>query len=114
MFIQKVDSVLDIRWNETVKYGDIYLQPEKEHSRYNFEEATVELVEQIFNLCEKEAGEMLNRGLVLPAYDQILKCSHAFNILDARGVISVTERMAYILRIRKLARTCARLYVEGK
>ena len=114
MFIQKVNSVFDIKWNETVKYGDIYLQPEKEHSRYNFEEATIESVELMFGLYEKESREMLKLGLVLPAYDYILKCSHAFNILDARGAISVTERMAYILKIRKLARACARLYVEGK
>lgn len=114
MFIQKVDSVFDIKWNETVKYGDIYLQPEKEHSRYNFEEATIESVELMFGLYEKESREMLKLGLVLPAYDYILKCSHAFNVLDARGAVSVTERMAYILRIRKLARACAKLYVEGK
>jgi len=114
MFIQKVNSVFDIKWNDTVKYGDIYLQPEREHSRYNFEAANVEALELLFGIYEKEAREMISRALVLPAYDYVLKCSHTFNILDARGAISVTERMAYILRIRKLARACARLYVEGK
>jgi glycyl-tRNA synthetase alpha chain len=114
MFIQKVNSVYDIKWNDTVKYGDIYLRPEQEHSRYNFEAANVEALELLFGIYEKEAREMISRALVLPAYDYVLKCSHTFNILDARGAISVTERMAYILRIRKLARACARLYVEGK
>lgn len=114
MFIQKVNSVYDIKWNDTVKYGDIYLRPEQEHSRYNFEAGNIEALELLFGIYEKEAREMISRALVLPAYDYVLKCSHTFNILDARGAISVTERMAYILRIRKLARACARLYVEGK
>jgi len=114
MFIQKVDNVFNVKWNDTVKYGDVYLRPEKEHSRYNFEEANVEALELLFGIYEKEAQELIKRNLVLPAYDYVLKCSHAFNILDARGAISVTERMAYILRIRKMARACARLYVEGK
>lgn len=112
MFIQKVDSVYDIRWNDTVKYGDIYLPQEKEHSKYNFETADIEAVSLLFGIYEKEALRLLKNGEVLPAYDYILKCSHAFNILDARGAISVSERMAYILRIRKMARMCAKLYVE--
>ena len=114
MFIQKVNNVYEVKWNDKVKYGDIYLRPEKEHSRYNFEEANIEALELLFGIYEKEAQELIKRNLVLPAYDYVLKCSHAFNILDARGAISVTERMAYILRIRKMARACARLYVEGK
>ncbi|MFA4967925.1 MAG: glycine--tRNA ligase subunit alpha [Candidatus Margulisiibacteriota bacterium] len=114
MFIQKADSVYDIKWNETVKYGDIYLRQEREHSRYNFETANIEALQLLFGIYEKEAIEMLKRDLVLPAYDYVLKCSHTFNILDARGAISVTERMAYILRIRKMARGCAKLFVEGK
>ncbi|MBI5698843.1 glycine--tRNA ligase subunit alpha [Candidatus Saganbacteria bacterium] len=114
MFIQKVDNVYNIKWNDKVKYGDLYLRPEKEHSRYNFEEANVEALELLFGIYEKEAHDLIKRNLVLPAYDYVLKCSHAFNILDARGAISVTERMAYILRIRKMARACARVYVEGK
>ena len=112
-FIQKVNSVYEVKWNDTVKYGDIYLQQEREHSRYNFEEANIESLIAMFGLYEKEANDTLKRNLVLPAYDYVLKCSHTFNILDARGAISVTERMAYILRIRKMARACARLYVEG-
>jgi len=111
MFIQKVDSVYDIKWNDTVKYGDIYLRQEQEHSRYNFETADIKALENMFVSYEKEAWETLKRGLVLPAYDYVLKCSHTFNILDARGAISVTERMGYILKIRKLARQCAKLFV---
>ena len=114
MFIQKVASVYDIKWNDSVKYGDFYLQPEREHSRYNFETANIETLQLLFGIYEKEAIDMLKRDLVLPAYDYVLKCSHTFNLLDARGAISVTERMAYILRIRKMARACAKLFVEGK
>lgn len=113
MFIQKVDSVYDIKWNDTVKYGDIYLPQEREQSKYNFETADVELLFLLFGLYEKEALRLLNNGEVLPAYDYILKSSHTFNILDARGAISVSERMAYILRIRKMARISAKLYVEN-
>jgi len=113
MFIQKIDNVYDIEWTDGVKYGDIYLQPEKEHSKYNFELASIETLSTLFELYEKEAQRMLEQNLVIPAYDYVLKCSHAFNLLDARGAISVTERMAYILKIRKLARRCAKCYVEG-
>ncbi|KAF0133398.1 MAG: glycyl-tRNA synthetase alpha chain [Candidatus Saganbacteria bacterium] len=114
MFIQNVDSVYKIKWNDFVKYGDIYLRAEKEHSRYNFEEANVEMLFEMFKRFEKEAFDNLNKNLVLPAYDYVLKCSHIFNLLDARGAVSVAERMAYILRIRKLARASAKLYVEGE
>ena len=111
MFIQKVDSVYDIAWNDTVKYGDVYLRQEKEHSRYNFEEANIDSLFKMFELYEKEALDMLQKKLVLPAYDYVLKCSHSFNILDARGAVSVTERMQYILKIRKMARLCAQIYL---
>jgi len=113
MFIQKVDSVYDIEWTRGVKYGDIYLRQEQEHSKYNFEEADVKMLYSLFESYEKEAFRLLEKQLALPAYDYILKCSHAFNLLDARGAISVSERMAYILRIRKLARRCASVYVES-
>lgn len=112
MFIQKVDNVYNIKWNDTVKYGDIYLPQEREHSKYNFETADIEAITLLFGIYEKEALRLLKNGEILPAYDYILKCSHTFNILDARGAISVSERMAYILRIRKMARQCAKLYVE--
>ena len=113
MFIQKIDNVYDILWNDRVKYGDLYLQPEREHSKYNFEAAEVGTLNALFQNYEKEALRTIEHKLVLPAYDYVLKCSHVFNILDARGAISVTERMAYILRIRKMARACARLYLEN-
>ena len=112
MFIQKVDNVFEISWNDTAKYGDIYLPQEREQSKYNFETADVEAVTLLFGIYEKEARRLLQNGETIPAYDYILKCSHAFNILDARGAVSVSERMAYILRIRKMARSCAKLYVE--
>lgn len=112
MFIQKVDNIFDIIWTGKTKYKDLYLQQEKEHSVYNFESADVNLLINLFNSYEAEASRLLKENLILPAYDYILKCSHAFNILDARGAISVSERMSYILRIRKLARSCAKLYVE--
>lgn len=114
LFIQNVDSVYDIEWTGKVKYGDLYLRQEKEYSKYNFEVADTEALSSLFQAYEKEALKLLDQQLVLPAYDYALKCSHVFNILDSRGAISVTERMAYILRIRKLARGCARLYVEGE
>lgn len=111
MFIQKVNSIFDITWTKGIKYGDIHLQGEKEYSMYNFDLADVPAVTQMFNIYEKEAQRLLKEDLVLPAFDYILKCSHAFNILDSRGAISVTERTAYIGRIRKLARICAKAYV---
>jgi len=113
MFIQKVDNVFDLAWNKTVRYRDLYLAQEKEHSKYNFESADIEALSLMFGLYEKEANRLLNQGEVLPAYDYVLKCSHAFNILDARGAFSVSERMTYILKIRKMARACAKLYLES-
>jgi glycyl-tRNA synthetase alpha chain len=112
MFIQKTDNVYKIKWNDSVRYGDIYLPQEREHSKYNFETADVEALLLLFGIYEKEALRLLKNGEVIPAYDYILKCSHTFNILDARGAVSVSERMAYILRIRKMARMCAKIYVE--
>ena len=114
MFIQKVNSVYDIKWNDRIKYGEIYLSQERQHSKYNFEAANVDRLLQLFQLYEKEAWSLIDQKLVLPAYDYVLKCSHAFNLLDARGAVSVSERMGYILKIRKMARNCARLYVEAQ
>lgn len=114
MFIQKKDNVYDVEWTEGIKYGDIHLTGEKEHSIYNFEKADIEALTLLFGISEKEAKQQIENKLVLPAYDYTLKCSHLFNLLDARGAISVTERQAYIGRIRKLARACAQLYVEQR
>jgi len=113
-YIQDVASIYDIEWVDGVTYRDIYLQNEIEFSHYNFEEANIESLFQMFNLCEQEAHDLIAKNLVLPAYDQALKCSHTFNLLDARSAISVTERTAYIGRIRNLARACAAEYFESR
>lgn len=113
-FIQGVDSVFDIEWVDGIKYGDIYHQNELEQSRYNFEVANTEMLFQMFDMFEAEAQRAMEKELVLPAYDYVLKCSHTFNLLDARGAISVTERTAYIGRVRNLARMCAQGYVAQR
>lgn len=114
MFIQKVDSVFDITWVRDIKYGDVHHQGEVEHSHYNFELANVEMLFNMFNMFEKEALRVIEAGYVLPAYDYVLKCSHTFNLLDARGAISVTERQGFIARVRNMARTCAQAYVDQR
>lgn len=114
MYIQNVNSVFDVQWNKDLKYGDIYLQNEIEQSTYNFEVSTPELLFQAFDLYQKEVDNCLEKKLVLPAYDYVLKCSHAFNLLDARGVISKDERTNFINRIRKMAQGVAKLYVEQR
>lgn len=114
MFIQNCDNVFDLRWTAEVTYGDVFQKAEQEHSRYSFEEADTALILELFSLYEQEAGRLLEKGLVLPAYDYVLKCSHVFNILEARGAISVTERTGYIARIRELARRSGRRYLEQR
>jgi glycyl-tRNA synthetase alpha chain len=114
MYLQTVDALVKIRWNDQVTYGDIHLQGEIEQCTYNFTDSTPELLFDLFNLYEKEAKHLVERNLVLPALDYILKCSHSFNLLDARGVISVTERTRYIGRIRSLAKQVAILYVQQR
>lgn len=112
MFLQGKHSIFDLQWNEHVTYGEIHLEGEKEFSRYNFEEADVEMLLRHFNDFEKEAQQLLEKNLILPAYDFCLKSSHTFNLLDARGAISVTERPRYIARVRALARSCAEGYLQ--
>ncbi|MEM1282391.1 MAG: glycine--tRNA ligase [Chlamydiota bacterium] len=114
MYIQKVDSLFDLQWNEHVTYGDLYQRNEKEFSHYNFEEANVEMWFRHFDDFEKEAKHLINTKYPLPAYDFVMKASHAFNMLDARGVISVTERTGYITRIRNLATGIAECYLESR
>jgi glycyl-tRNA synthetase alpha chain len=114
MFIQKIDSVFDIIWVGNIKYGDVHLQSEVEHSHYNFEIADTDMLFSMFSMFEKEALRVIDKGFVLPAYDYVLKCSHTFNLLDARGAISVTERQGYIARVRNMARICAQTYVEQR
>ncbi|MEL1136216.1 glycine--tRNA ligase subunit alpha [Desulfitobacterium sp. THU1] len=114
MYIQNKESVYDIEYVGDITYGDIYLQNEIDYSHYNFEAADVEALQVWFDMYEKEAIRVVEKGLVLPAYDYVLKCSHTFNLLDARGAISVTERTGYIARVRNLARLCAHAYVEQR
>lgn len=114
MYLQNVDSVYQLRWNDTLTYGDIYHQNEVEQSTYNFEVSTPERLAKLFDLYREEVATCLEKNLVLPAYDYTLKCSHAFNLLDARGVIGRDERTNYILRIRRLAEHVAKAYVAQR
>lgn len=113
-YIQEVESVYDLVWTGDVKYGDIFTQPEYEHSKYAFEESNAELLMQLFTDFEKEATVLMEKGLVHPAYDYVLKCSHAFNLMDARGIISATDRAGFLGRIRKMARTIAKTFVSER
>ena len=114
MYIQNKESVFDIMWNNTLKYGDIYLQNEIEQSKYNFEHSDADRLFSLFDAYQKEVDNCLNAELVLPAYDYVLKCSHTFNLLDARGVISKDERINFINRVRTMASGVASLYVKQR
>ncbi len=107
MYLQQVDNVFDLRWSDDILYRDLHHETEVQFSRYNFERAHVDTLLKAFDLHEQEARRLLDDDLVLPAYDQCIKTSHCFNVLDARGAISVTERATYIGRVRSLARLCA-------
>ncbi|KAF0506025.1 glycine--tRNA ligase subunit alpha [Pediococcus pentosaceus] len=113
-YIQDVESVFDLEWGNGVSYGDIFREPEFEHSKYSFEESNQAMLEKMFNDFEAEANRLIEKGLVHPAYDYILKCSHTFNLLDARGTVSVTERAGFLSRIRNMARKVARAFVEER
>lgn len=113
-YIQDVNNVFDLEWGDGVKYGEIFKEPEYEHSKYSFEESNQEMLLQLFDMYEKEAKKQIKNGLVHPAYDYILKCSHTFNLLDARGAVSVTERAGYLARIRNMARSVARAFVAER
>ena len=110
MYIQGVESLFDLQWAPGITYRDVYHQNEVEQSTYNFEHADVEELFHRFDACEKEALKLVDLGLPLPAYEQVCKASHSFNLLDARRAISVTERQRYILRVRKLAQAVAEAY----
>ncbi|MBQ2644526.1 glycine--tRNA ligase subunit alpha [bacterium] len=114
MYLQNVSSVYDVMWNNNLKYGEIFLQNEIEQSKYNFEYSNSERLFKLFDIFKDEAEDCMAAKLVLPAYDYVLKCSHTFNLLDARGVIGKDERMNFINRIRKLASAVAHLYVEQR
>jgi len=112
MYIQDVDNFRKIRWNDCTNYGEIFFDKEVEFSKFNFEKSNVNILFKSFNDYEQQVNELIREKLVYPAYDLLLKCSHSFNLLDAHGVISVTERAAYIGRIRKMAKDCALTYIE--
>lgn len=114
MHIQEVDNVYDLTWTDGIRYGDVYRRREAEYSLYDFEVADTAMLFRVFDLFEKECLRLVDKGLVLPAYDYCLKCSHAFNILDARGAISVTERTGFIHRVRELAGQCAAIYLKQR
>ncbi len=114
MFLQGVESVYDLTWVKGVTYGDVHHKGEVEWSIHNFEEADVALQLQLFDQYEKESLRLIGKGLVLPAYDYCLKCSHTFNILDARGAIGVTERTSFIGRVRNLARRSAEAFLKQR
>ncbi|HKJ15400.1 MAG: glycine--tRNA ligase subunit alpha [Desulfobulbales bacterium] len=114
MYLQKVENVYHLAWNENVSYGEIFHQAEIEFSTFNFEEANVEALIGFFDTYESEAHKLVAKGLILPAYDYCLKCSHTFNLLDARKAISVAERTRYIGRIRNIARQVAMQYTEQR
>ena len=114
MYLQDVENVFDIKWNENLSYGDIFKTAEYEHSVYSFELSNVDTLKELFTIYEKEAKEIAKEELVIPAYDYILKCSHVFNLLDARGALSVSERTKYMARVRDLARVTASSYIEQR
>jgi glycyl-tRNA synthetase alpha chain len=111
MYIQKKNNIYELQWNDTVTYGDIHLEDEKQWSAYNFEKANVDMLKKHFTDWENEAKNLIQNELPLPAYDAIMKCSHLFNLLDARRVISVSERVGYILRVRTMAKSVAEKYL---
>jgi len=114
MYLQGVDNVYDLKWNDVITYGDVHHQQEVEQSTYNFEKADISSLFDLFAKFEAESLRIIGESLVLPAYEYCLKCSHTFNLLDARGAISVTERTGYIARIRNLARACAEGYLKQR
>jgi glycyl-tRNA synthetase alpha chain len=114
MYLQGVESVYDLTWTDGVTYGDVYHQNEVEQSTYNFEHSDVDFLLGAFGSYEKQAKHLMENQLALPAYEQVLKAAHSFNLLDARGAISVTERAAYMGRIRNLARSVAAAYLDSR
>ena len=113
MYLQKVDSLFELYWNENIKYKDIFFRSEVENSYYNFQYANTEKLIEVFNFYEKECKNLIEKKLAYPAYTYTLKCSHTFNLLDARGAISVNERADYIGRVRALAKICAETYMNN-
>lgn len=112
--LQGVENVFDLTWTEGITYGDVYHQNEVEQSKYNFEYSNMNLLLEQFNMYESEAKRLIELSLSIPSYEQVIKCSHTFNLLDARGAISVTERATYISRVRALARLVATAYYDSR
>ncbi|TDR53671.1 glycyl-tRNA synthetase alpha chain [Listeria rocourtiae] len=113
-YIQEKENVFDLEWTEGISYRDIFYQAEYENSKYAFETSSGDMLLSLFDTYEREAGRQMEEGLVFPAYDYVLKCSHTFNLLDAKGVVSVTERAQYIARIRNLARRIAKTFYNER
>lgn len=111
MYLQNVDNVYDLQWNDSVKYGELYHQNEIEQSKYNFEYSDADKLRVLFQNSFDEADELIKRKLIMPAYEKVLKCSHSFNLMDARGILGRDERMAHILKIRDLAQKVAFAYL---
>lgn len=114
LYLQNKNDISDLNWTDDVKYGQRRKQYEYEMSKYSFEISNIDLNFKLFDMYEMEAKNCIDNKLVFPAYDYVLKCSHTFNNLDARGVISTTERMSYILRVRNLAKSCAQIFVDSR
>jgi glycyl-tRNA synthetase alpha chain len=114
MYLQGKDNIFDLVWTPGVSYGDVYTQNEVEQSKYNFEQSDAAWLLRQFGELEEQSKRLIAGGLALPAYEMMLRCSHTFNLLDARGAISVTERAAYIGRVRALARLVAQAYYESR
>ena len=114
MYIQEVDSVYDLKWNNEITYGDVFKHAEYENSMYAFEECDADMLFNLFDIYEKEGLKLMEKGLVIPAYDYVLKCSHAFNTLDARGAVGVSQRASFIGRVRNMARNVAAAFVKQR
>ncbi|MBI5188308.1 MAG: glycine--tRNA ligase subunit alpha [Nitrospirae bacterium] len=112
MYLQEVDDIFELKWAKGISYGDIHHETEVEFSKYNFDESDINMHLSLFEMYEKECKRLITRGLILPAYDFCLKCSHTFNMLDARRALSVTERTIYITKVRNLAKLCAEGYLR--
>jgi len=113
MYLQGIDNVYDLKWNEEMTYRELYHQNEVEFSLYNFEEAYTDMLFRLFDMHAKECERLIADKLVRPAYEQMVKCAHTFNLLDARNAISVTQRQAYIGAIRNMTKACAKVYLEA-
>jgi glycyl-tRNA synthetase alpha chain len=114
MYLQGIDNVYDLEWTRGITYGDVHHRGEVEFSKYNFEESDPDMLFKLFEMYERESSRVIARGLILPAYDYCLKCSHTFNLLQARGAISITERTGYIGRVRNLAKAVAEAYLQQR